>query len=135
LENVGEKMKRLRESLGMKQKEVAEMLGINSSLLCRYEKGTYQPKYDVLVKLASIYKVPVSYFFAADNGKSKEETSLARIDLENVIRVYPNLNLFGTPLDETSREDLLKIIRVIWKVICRRRKVYGRVRRKNKQEG
>jgi len=130
LENVGEKMKRLRESLGMKQKEVAEMLGINSSLLCRYEKGEYQPKYDVLVKLANIYNVPVSYFFSG-NGKPQEETSLARIDLENVIRVYPNLNLFGTPLDETSRKDLLEVIRVVWRVMCRRRRVYGRVRKRS----
>ena len=55
---VGRRIKQLRESLKIKQFELAEMLDMEPSNLTRIESGYQMPKEENLVKIAGILGVP-----------------------------------------------------------------------------
>ena len=51
----------LREDRDIKQKTVAEYLGMDSTVYRRYEKGVRSVPVDVVIKLADYYKVSTDY--------------------------------------------------------------------------
>lgn len=55
------KLKELRQSYGLTQKEVAHMLHITRSAYAQYESGAHQPSLDVMEQLADFYSVNLEY--------------------------------------------------------------------------
>ena len=51
----------LREDRDLKQKAVAEYLGMDPTVYRRYEKGVRSVPVDVVIKLAEYYKVSTDY--------------------------------------------------------------------------
>ena len=51
----------LREDRDIKQKAVAEYLGMDPTVYRRYEKGVRSVPVDVIIKLADYYKVSTDY--------------------------------------------------------------------------
>lgn len=126
LRKIGGRLRKAREKIGMKQKEVAMKIGISNDMLCRYEKGQCAPPYDILDKLADLYNVPHIDYFLGRNGNNslpwyERDASPTEADLEEIIKTYPELNLFGEPLDKDARDDLFKIIQATWQVIRQRK--------------
>jgi len=64
----------------MKQKELADQLGISRSHLSEIEAGKKKPSYDLLERYSEIFNVPISnlHFFSEylDNDKSVETGKL-----------------------------------------------------------
>lgn len=56
-----EKIKKLRESRRYSQKEVAEILGLSTSIVSSYEKGERTPSVEVLLHIAGLYNCSVDY--------------------------------------------------------------------------
>ncbi|MCI8554302.1 MAG: helix-turn-helix transcriptional regulator [Clostridiales bacterium] len=74
--NLGEKLARLREEFDISQKELAAQLNVGRSTISAYEKGTAQPSYDVLIRLAEFYGVNLDYLF----GRTKIKASMKQIE-------------------------------------------------------
>lgn len=55
--DLGGRIKQLRQEQKMTQVEFAERLGVTKSTVSAYESGTRQPSYEVLLKMARIFKV------------------------------------------------------------------------------
>ena len=49
-----------RVNSGMKQKQVAEALKISTKTLCNWESERTYPTLDMLMRLCSLYKVPLN---------------------------------------------------------------------------
>ncbi len=64
-------LKKLRESKGLMQKEVAEDLGISPAAYSLYEKGQREPKFDFLEKIANYFGVTIDYLMT---GMEKTKT-------------------------------------------------------------
>lgn len=63
MNNAGEKLKALRESLAMTQEQVAQELGISRSALNAYELNLRTPRDDTKVAISQFYKTPVQVIF------------------------------------------------------------------------
>ena len=63
---LGEKLKFLRNSLNLTQKQVADALGIERSAYTYYEKGTTKPKIKTLSLLARMYNISVDELLELD---------------------------------------------------------------------
>ncbi len=62
--NIPNSLRKYRRARGLKQKEVAEMLGLkSSSMISRWEKGAVLPKTLNLFKLAALYRTMVDGLF------------------------------------------------------------------------
>ena len=63
------RLKELRESKGLKQKEVAKIIGYSEISYARYEKGEREPDISTLCKLAEYFNVTVDYLIGRGNLK------------------------------------------------------------------
>ena len=59
--HLGKILKELREENSLTQKQLAEILGLNSVTYLRYEKEQREPPLSVLVDIAKFYDVSVDY--------------------------------------------------------------------------
>ena len=72
---ISESLKRFRESFGLSQKAVAEILGITQPAYSFYEKeGGYIPSAEMLIKLADQYKVSVDYLLGRTDKPNPYDT-------------------------------------------------------------
>ncbi|NMY06375.1 helix-turn-helix transcriptional regulator [Pseudomonas sp. WS 5059] len=53
----GEKLALLRARAGTTQRDLAENLGVNASMICKYEAGTCQPRLKVVLRLEGAFCV------------------------------------------------------------------------------
>jgi transcriptional regulator with XRE-family HTH domain len=60
---IGERIRELRESKELSQRDVEEKTGLLRCYLCRVENGTTLPALPTLQKLASAFRVPLYFFF------------------------------------------------------------------------
>ena len=63
------RLKELRESKGLTQKEVAEIIGYSEISYARYENGKREPDISTLCKLAEYFNVTVDYLIGRGNLK------------------------------------------------------------------
>ena len=66
-------MKRIRKERGLRQKDVAEKLGIATHSYTRYECGVRRPNIDTLLKIADILGVKASELLDETDDKSEEK--------------------------------------------------------------
>jgi transcriptional regulator with XRE-family HTH domain len=59
---IGEALKRARERKGLRQKELAEMLYVDPSLVCRWEKGQRRIMADELITILEILEMTLDDF-------------------------------------------------------------------------
>lgn len=64
---IGEKIRALRKSKGLTQKELGEMCGINEANIRKYEAGKQNPKFETLEKISSSLGVHVFALLSSDN--------------------------------------------------------------------
>lgn len=64
MESLGERILRLREEKEMKQKELANLVGITEASLSRYENNKRTPSSDIISKLASVLEVSSDYLLS-----------------------------------------------------------------------
>lgn len=53
--NLGEKLKALRTEYGYKQKDISDFLGVDQSLISKFESGERAISIDILEKLSGLY--------------------------------------------------------------------------------
>ena len=64
LKKVPNNLRKYRKAIGLKQKDVAKVLGLtNSGMICRWEKGVCLPSLLNAFKLAGLYSVLVDALF------------------------------------------------------------------------
>jgi len=99
--NIGDKIKKIRETKGRSQKEVALALEMDQSQYSKIEKGKTDPTTSTLEKIAKALAVEVAEFFSSDNT-FKDVNSYDKGLLEK-------LQLLEQ-LDETERKSIFNII-------------------------
>ena len=61
------RLRLLRVASGMKQGEIAELLGVGRSAYTYYELSRSKPDYDSLIKLAKLFHVSIDYLVGLSN--------------------------------------------------------------------
>lgn len=79
-----DKLKILRTSQRISQRELAERIGVNKSIISFYENGERFPSYDVLVRIAAIFHVTTDYLLDVERGQSIDVTGLSDDDIAAV---------------------------------------------------
>ena len=68
---VGDNIKNIRKSKGLKQKELAEKIGVSATAIMRYEKGQREPDKETIEKIALALKVTPSSLMNWDKWDEK----------------------------------------------------------------
>lgn len=62
----GDNIKRLRKNKGLKQQEIAELLGVKRNTYSDWENGKTEPSFESLVKLVDLFEVSLDWLFGRD---------------------------------------------------------------------
>ena len=87
----GERLKYLRTSRKLSQKELAERLNIAKSVISFYESGDRMPSYDVLIKIAQIFNVTTDYLLGLEKKRLVDLSELSEDDVAVVTLVIDAL--------------------------------------------
>lgn len=68
MEIIGQRLRFLRESLGISQSDVAKLIGVKQPTINRYEMGTVDPPLDRMIWFADYYDVSLDYLM----GRTEE---------------------------------------------------------------
>ena len=82
---IGNRIREARVQAGLKQKELAEKIGVSESRVSQYEKGSQNPRIGTLLKIADALEISVQYL-CGDQWESinmKQEMNLIH-RLENI---------------------------------------------------
>lgn len=86
----GNRLKELRRQSGMTQKQLAEKIGITKSVISFYELRERTPSPEILVKLATEFKVSSDFLLGIEKGKSIDISGLNTED-ERIVKLVIDL--------------------------------------------
>ena len=86
---MGDRLKNLRESSGLKQKDIAKYLQVDQSYVSKYEKNERQLSTDLIEKLSKLFGCPVEYLLFAEFDYEPlpivfRATNISEDDLKNI---------------------------------------------------
>jgi transcriptional regulator with XRE-family HTH domain len=74
---IGKRLKLLREEMGLKQIDIAEMLGVSRTTYTQYETEKSEPDLATVAKLAEIYNTSVDFILGKTDIRTPIETLAA----------------------------------------------------------
>ena len=63
----GNRLRELRKKKGLTQTQLGELLGLDETTVCCYEKETRNPALDTIIELMNIFAVSSDYLLGTDN--------------------------------------------------------------------
>jgi len=102
MDNLGERIKKLRKEHNFSQVKLADKIGISKSQINRYENKGIQPQADILNKFAEVLKTSVDYLI---NGATTEKAKNTLKDV-NLLQKFSEME----QLPEKEQGILLNVI-------------------------
>jgi Zn-dependent peptidase ImmA (M78 family)/DNA-binding XRE family transcriptional regulator len=102
--NIGQRLRRARESIGYTLEKVEQESGIGKSSISEFENNKREPKFSQLSNLAEVYKRTIEFFLSDElpvegvmlwRGKpqTEEERKKTEVDFRQLCEQYHNLEL------------------------------------------
>lgn len=85
----GNTLRTLRIKNKLTQAQLAQKLGLTKSVISAYENGIRMPSYDILISIATIFKVSTDYLLGVENKQSLDLSGLSQEEitaLKNLIK-------------------------------------------------
>ena len=70
MDSLGKRLRQLRQNNRLRQDQVASLVGVNKNTMCSYENDVRQPSYEILVRLATIYRVSTDYLLGCESKRT-----------------------------------------------------------------
>lgn len=83
--NFGNRLKTLRIKKKLTQQQLADLLGLTKSVISAYENGLRYPAYDVLIKIARIFKVSTDFLLGVEIKREIDTSGLTDEQIEALI--------------------------------------------------
>lgn len=113
MKEVGERLRTLRESIGLSQMKMADLLGLKQPSINRYEQGTATPTVENLRKYADFFDVSLDYIFArTDNPQGKHYAHQPKILASNrELRWFIEMCFDPTsPYNERLKQTMIQML-------------------------
>lgn len=81
----GIRLRALRKERNMTQRVLADRLGLATSAVCSYEAGARFPSYEILIKIARIFRVSTDYLLGVEEKRGIDVTDLSEEDIEILV--------------------------------------------------
>ena len=109
---IGTRIKQLRESRGLTQAALADIVGVSDKAVSTWENNAYTPRMGVIQKLASYFNVSKAYLIGESDAPSDVPASLQpnpvslTPDETNLLDNYRMLNTEGKSIARTTVQSL-----------------------------
>ncbi|MGB9561960.1 MAG: helix-turn-helix domain-containing protein [bacterium] len=92
METLGERVKRLREAMGLTQRELAKRIGTSSGLISFIERDKNKPSYEVIRRLSEVLGTSTDYLIYGKSSLSRLEDLLEKARLEARVPYFIDTN-------------------------------------------
>lgn len=93
---LGDKLKKYREAKNITQSEIAEILGVSSATVSKYESGTLEPNIETIKKLSELFEVSIDELLKDDTF------DISKIDILAVLREQKDMRIKGNLYHNTQ---------------------------------
>ena len=93
------RLKQLRQDKRLRQDQVAALIGVNKSAISSYENNMRQPSYDILVRLADLYRVSTDYLLGRTNSRTLDISGLSETEAAIVSELVAGMTRKNQLLD------------------------------------
>ncbi len=104
------RIKQLREELGLTQQELADKIGGAKSTIAMYENESRKPSMEVLLSLSEIFNCSIDYLLGKTDVRNPEQQD----DPFGLARIGFNMKDYNPPT-ETQKAQIEELIKVIMK--------------------
>jgi len=108
---IGERIRELRTERGMAARELAQKANVTPGYISQIERDLIQPSMSVLMKIADALAVPVTHFFAREEGQEHvvviPRNGRTRIKFADVNVEYEFLTPFGRSSDHSAQMEIV----------------------------
>lgn len=105
---IGNKLKMLRLKRGLKQGELAKLLGLSASAVGMYEQNRREPDYKTLLMYADIFGVSVDYIISENDEESHELVP----EIRKFMLSQDALMFNGKQLSDKDIEQIMQAIEI-----------------------
>ncbi len=77
----GNRLRELRQSKGLTQSELGNILGVTKASICCYEKETRTPSIETIIDMMALYNVTSDYLIGSDNIVTIENKDVKRNEI------------------------------------------------------
>ncbi len=86
------RLRQLRVRRGLRQEQVANLIGVNKSAISSYENAMRQPSYEILIRLANLYRVTTDYLLGQTNNRSLDLTGLTEEEAYHISELVATMS-------------------------------------------
>lgn len=117
---LGSNIRKLREDRGLTQSQLGGKIGLAESTISLYESGKREPNLDTVQLFADFFGYSVDQLLGRNNLFTSSPKPLTleeeptHQDLEEFLHTS-NVQFNGAPLDETDKEEIIDVLKYVWK--------------------
>ena len=112
MSEIGENIRKLRESADMSQSQLASRIGKTRSTISQYESGKITPRMGVIERLSGIFNVPKSEIIGSTSSRDVERRSELHpisYEEEQLIRMFRSSTREGKAAIEATARAMSKL--------------------------
>lgn len=130
--DIGKRIVNLRELRGWTQREIAERLKLNVSVMNRIESGERPVRDQEIADIAMALETTSDYLLGIEISKDEKDIAKRLEDFKKDLTSADGLNFSGEPMSEDAKESLIEAMDHIFRQTQRINKKY--IPNKHKQD-
>lgn len=94
------RLKQLRLDKQLRQEQVARLVGVSKGAISAYETDIRQPSYDVLIRLANLYRVSVDYLLGRTDDRTLDISGLTTHEAAMISELVASMTVKNQKLED-----------------------------------
>lgn len=107
---LSQRLKELRKEKGLTQKNLAELFGLDTSSICKYESGQATPPSDIVKSFAEFFQVSTDYIYGLTDNSfpalPQDDEVIAKLQ---ELKDSPGYRILCDLIKDASAEDIEKL--------------------------
>lgn len=91
IDSLGNRLRQLRQNNRLRQDQVANLVGVNKNTMCSYENDVRQPSYEILVRLANLYRVSTDYLLGCESKRTVDVSGLTPKEIQMISELVASM--------------------------------------------
>lgn len=99
--NLSVRLRQLRLDKRLRQDQVARLVGVSKGAISAYETDIRQPSYDVLIRLANLYRVSADYLLDRTDDRTLDISGLTAREVVMITELVASMSAKNKKLEES----------------------------------